>query len=66
MDEDYALGKMSIILGDNLVEGKIMQKGVALEKYEDAVARGDTAVMAEENANDPDTISIKVGNLLPG
>ena len=36
-----------------------------MEKYEDAVASGNTAVMAEEKEDEKDVIRLKVGNLLP-
>ena len=42
-----------------------MNKEKATEKYEDAIAGGHTAVMAEESDSQPETSKIKVGNLLP-
>ena len=43
-----------------------MSKEKALEKYDDAVAGGNTAVMAEEKEEEKDMITLQVGNLLSG
>ena len=64
IEEDYALGKLTVIVGDNIIEGKIMKKQQAIERYEDAVAGGHTAFMAEEKEDEKDIITLKVGNLL--
>ena len=63
---DYILSNLTIQIGDNIVEGKIMKKKKVQEKYEDAIAAGNTAVMAEEKEDEPDVVSLKVGNLVPG
>lgn len=46
VEKDHALGKLNIQIGDDIIEGKILNKEKAEEKYEDAVAGGNTAVMA--------------------
>ena len=65
IEKDHALGKLTIQIGDTIIEGKIMSKVKAEEKYEDAMAGGHTAVMAQEIEEQPDMVKIKVGNLLP-
>ena len=57
---------MIIQVGDKIIQGKVIEKEKARERYEDAVASGKTAVIAEEDSKEKDMISIKVGNLLPG
>ena len=47
-----------------MIVTKIIKKEKAQEKYEDAVAGRDAAVMAERISND-NTLVIKLGNLLP-
>ena len=48
-EKDHALGQLTIQIGDIVIEGKIMNKEKATEKYEGAIAGGHTAVMAEES-----------------
>ena len=40
-------------------------KEVAKEKYEDALASGDAAVLAERSSEKKEALSIKLGNLQP-
>ena len=65
IEKDHSLGKLTIQIGDTIIEGKIMSKVKAEEKYEDAMAGGHTAVMAQESEEQPDMVKVKVGNLLP-
>jgi hypothetical protein len=58
------VGKLTIQIGDNVIEAKVLSKEKAEEKYEDAVAGGHTAFMAKESESDPGIIDLKVGNLL--
>ena len=62
--KDYALGKLTIQVGDDIIEGKIMKKAEAKVKYEDTIAKGNTAVMAKESKRSEE-ITVNVGNLLP-
>jgi hypothetical protein len=43
-----------------------MKKETAQEKYDDALADGNSAVMVQENKADRDVLEINVGNILPG
>ena len=65
IEKDYALGKLTIQIGDTIIEGKIMSKDKAEEKYENAMSEGHTAVMVQESEEHPELVRIKVGNLLP-
>ena len=47
-----------------MVVTRIIKKEKAQEKYEDAVAGGDAAIMAETISKEK-TLVIKLGNLLP-
>eukprot|EP00347_Sterkiella_histriomuscorum_P003897 403362523 len=67
IEKDYGMGKLTIQIDDNLIEGKILEKEKAKEKYDDALASGHTAVIAQEDENEKeDTIKLIIGNLLPG
>ena len=66
IEKEYAVGKLTIQIGEDIIEGKILKKEKAQEKYEDAVAGGNTAVMAQEDEDDKDMVKLKLGNLLPG
>jgi Ca-activated chloride channel family protein len=65
-EADHALSNLTIQIGEDVIEGKVMKKEKAKEKYEDAIASGNTAVMAEEKEDESDVVSLKVGNLLAG
>ena len=47
-----------------MIVTKIVEKEKAQEKYEDAVASGNAAIMAERMSKEK-TLVIKLGNLLP-
>ena len=66
VDPDYAVGKLIIELGDNIIEGKVLEKQKAAEKYEDAISQGHTAALAKETDDDEGEIEMQLGNLLPG
>jgi len=65
-EADHTLSNLTIQIGENIIEGKILKKEKAKEKYEDAIAGGNTAVMAEEKEDEKDVVILKVGNLLAG
>jgi len=49
-----------------LIEANIKEKEEAKEKFDDAIAAGHTAVMAEKSEKKKDSMTLKLGNLLPG
>ncbi len=63
LKEEYALVKLDIQIGDRKIEGKIMAKEKAKEKYDDALAAGHTSALGSEN--NKAQISLNLGNLLP-
>ena len=65
-ETDHTLSNLTIQIGDDIIEGKILKKEKAKEKYDDAIAAGNTAVMAEEKEDEKDVVNLKVGNLLAG
>ena len=65
LEKTTLLAKFEAIIDDKVVETKVMKKEKAQEKYEDAIAGGHAAVLAERKKKD-DTMTIKLGNLLPG
>ncbi|CDW74866.1 UNKNOWN [Stylonychia lemnae] len=65
IQEDFAIGSLTVQIGDKIIEGKIFEKQQARQKYEDAITQGKTAILAEENEMKQDQIKLLVGNLLP-
>ena len=64
--DDFVMGKMQIKVGDaDIIEGKVLKREQAKQKYEDAIASGHTAVMAKEDKK-ADLIKVMIGNLLVG
>jgi len=60
-----AVTSLTIMIDDEVIEGKIMDKEKADEKYSDAIARGNTAFKMNNKDLQPDIIQMNVGNLLP-
>ena len=61
--QEYGISKLVIQVGDNVIEGKILEKQKAQEKYDDAVASGHTAAIAQEDAKN--MMRLTIGNILP-
>ena len=59
------LAKFEAVIDDRVIETKVMKKEKAQERYEDAIASGNAAVLAERTKKQ-ETMTIKLGNLLPG
>ena len=64
-DEDSGLfvAGLKVTLEDKTIEGRVMEKEKAKEKYDDAVASGKAAVLLKEKK---ESLQINVGNVLPG
>src|SRR6267378_4361131 len=60
---DAVLLDLQVEIGGRVLKGAVVEKKVAEEKYEDAVASGDAAVMLE--VIEPGLYTMNVGNLLP-
>ena len=56
---------LTATIGDKVIQSKIQEKEEAKEKYDDAIAGGHAAIIAEKSEKRKDAISLKLGNLLP-
>ncbi|CDW74212.1 UNKNOWN [Stylonychia lemnae] len=65
VDQEYGVGKLIVQIDEKIIEGKILEKQKAQERYDDAVAAGHTAALAQEE-EDKEEIKLIIGNLLPG
>lgn len=61
---DAALLGFEVELGDRHLRGHVVERQAAVERYEKAVAEGDSAVMLEQP--EPGLYTANLGNLLPG
>lgn len=61
---DAALLELEVILGERVLRGMVVEKKAAEERYENAIADGDSAVMLEQA--EPGLYTVNVGNVLPG
>ena len=50
-------------MGDKIVEGKVSEKQKAQEKYQDALAAGNAAVMVREDERDKDLLRMSIGGI---
>ena len=57
------VSKLVACIGDRVVECNIRDRDKAKQKYDDAIAAGNAAVLGDKKKN---AVSIKIGNLLPG
>ena len=64
-DEHTVVSRVMFALGDKTVEGKVIEKQKAHEKYEDALASGNAAVMVEESDKDKDLLKMSIGGIQP-
>ena len=60
---DAVLLDLQVQIGGRILKGVVVEKKAAEEKYEDAIAGGDTAVMLQ--VIEPGLYTMNVGNLLP-
>ena len=66
LDKNTVLAKFDAIIDDRVVYTKVTEKEKAKEQYDDAVAGGKAAVLAERSSKKEETLTVKLGNLLPG
>lgn len=64
LPDDGAVNKMSVYIGDRLIEGHVYQKEIAEDIYEDAVEEGRTAALLIQER--PNVFTQELGNILPG
>ena len=63
LPESAAVCGFEVVTGDRVLTGQIDEADAAAATYDDAVADGDGAFLAEQNR--PDVFTVRVGNLLP-
>lgn len=61
---DAVLLSLDVMLGGRRLRGTVVEKSEAENRYEDAIAEGDAAVMLQNP--EPGLYTMNVGNLLPG
>ena len=54
---------MLIKIGDKEIQGKVAEKSKAKIQYDDALAKGQAAVMLRENKLDKDALKMNIGRL---
>ena len=59
-----AVVSFAVTIGDRRIEGRLQERGQARAEYDQALAAGHRAAIAEEER--PDVFTVRVGNLLPG
>ena len=64
LDKNTVLAKFEAIIDDRVVQTKIEEKQRAYERYSDAVAGGNTAILAEKKKKE-EVMAVKLGSLLP-
>ena len=65
IDKNTVIAKFEAVIDDRVVQTKVMEKETAQERFDDAVASGNTSVLAERKKKD-EVMTVKLGNLLPG
>ena len=60
------LCKFEASINDKIIVTKVTSKEAAKEKYEDAMASGKAAILAERSYKKDEILTVKLGNLLPG
>jgi len=59
------VSRVHFFLGEKTVEGKVTEKVKAKEKYEDAIAAGNAALLVEESEKDKDLLKMTIGGIQP-
>ena len=65
LDKASTLASLEVTIDDRIIKTKVQDKQEAKEKYEDGIAAGNAAVVAERKKKD-EIMTVKLGNLLPG
>ena len=65
LDKDTIFAKLVCQIGDRQVEAEVKPKEVARKEYDQALARGEAAVLAERDTEKNESMTIKLGNLRP-
>ena len=65
LEKETIVSNLVAKIGDREIIGKVRAKEKAQEMYEDAMAGGNSAFLAERQSEKHETMRIKLGNLLP-
>ena len=60
------LATFKATIDDREILTKVVDRMVAKEKYEDAMAQGSAAVMATRKTNKDESLTVRLGNIQPG
>ena len=63
--KNTAVSQIKFKIGDKEIISQVTLKEKAKEKYEDAISRGNAAVMAEESEKSKDILKMTVGGIQP-
>lgn len=64
-DQNTVVSRVLFELGDKKVESKVTERVKAQERYEDAIAGGNAAVLVEESDKDKDLLKMTIGGIQP-
>jgi len=64
LPERAAVTGMRMVAADRVIEATLAERGAARQEYDQAIAAGQRASIAEEER--PDVFTMRVGNILPG
>ncbi|CDW82813.1 UNKNOWN [Stylonychia lemnae] len=62
-DPDVVVSRLVIEMDDRVIEGKIIEKEKAQEKYDDAIAGGNAAVLVKEKDQNKDLLQMTIGGI---
>ena len=65
LDKSALVSKLMATIGGKTIEAKVREKEEAKERYDDAIAAGNAAVLAERQSDKKESMTIKLGNLQP-
>ena len=65
-DEHTVVSSLTFSIGDRQVQGKVQEKERAKERYEDAIAGGNAAILMEESEKDKDLLKMTIGGVQTG
>jgi Ca-activated chloride channel family protein len=66
LEADTVLSRLTFKIGEKVVNTVVKEKEKAEEEYENIIVDGDLAVIASRQMEGQKSMSIKIGNLLPG
>ena len=66
LEKTSVISKLVAQIDDRVLEAKVKAKEDAKEQYDDAIAAGNTAVFAERDKKNDESITLTLGNLMPG